>query len=56
MKTKNLLLGLGIAAGAFVTVAALRRNNAKVREYVAKGIKRVTPKKSVKKEKEDFYV
>ena len=56
MKTRNLLLGLGLAAGAFVTVAALRRKNAKaVKEYVSKGLKKVSIKKK-KEEKEPTYV
>lgn len=54
MKTKNLLLGLGIAAGAFLTAAALKRNGKSVKEYVSDSIKKVT--KSVKDKNDKRYV
>ena len=45
MKTKNLFIGLGIAAGAFITVAALNRKNAKVKQFIDKNLKRVSGKR-----------
>ena len=45
MKTKNILIGLGIAAGAFLTVSALNRSNGKIKQYVNDKIKQVSTKK-----------
>lgn len=56
MKTKNLFIGLGIAAGAFLTVAALNKNNKKVREFVNSKIKQVTGKKDSTNDKDVNYV
>ena len=52
MKTKNLLLGLGIAAGAFLTAAALKKNGKSVKEYVSENIKKVT---NLNKDKNNKY-
>ena len=45
MKTRNLFIGLGIAAGAAITIAALRGKNNKVKEFVNSKIKQVSGNK-----------
>ena len=55
-KTKNLFIGLGIAAGAFLTIAALNKKNNRVKEYVNAKIKQVTGNKKESKEKDINYV
>lgn len=56
MKTKNLILGLGIAAGALLTVTALNKRGNKLKQYVSKGIKKVTNNKAEKESKDELYV
>ena len=56
MKTRNLILGLGIVAGTLLTVTALNKRGNKVKEYVSKSIKKVNFNKAKKENKDELYV
>lgn len=56
MKTRNLFIGLGIAAGALLAVTALnKKSNRTVKEFVSKNLKRNKETKVTAKDNENIY-